>query len=448
MARTQVDSRQSPTPRVIIVGAGFGGLAVANGLRKAPADVRLIDQRNHHLFQPMMYQVAMAQLRASDIAAPLRELFDPDASVTPHMDAVIGVDLEDRCVHFASGRSTPYDVLVLATGARYEYLGHPVWGQHALSMKSLQDAMALRERVFSVLELADRADSDSERGAYLTFVIVGAGPTGVELAGALGRLLPGIIKHRFPHLDTDQLRIVVADPADHALSSMPTELGQYADKRLRALGVELMTGTAVDEIESGKVHLKGGRTLYTATIIWAAGVEGHGAGDWLPEDKVDKHNRVPVKADMTVPGYPDVYVIGDAASARDADGDPYPGLATVAKQQGAYVANLIRARLDGCGKDAHERFNYKDYGSMAMISNGSAVGEIRGHNVMGLSAWFLWGAVHLYSLVGMHNKVLVLCSWFWSMLTERRQRVTLGGVSASEREASSASEGANPSEQK
>lgn len=418
--------------RIVIVGAGFGGLAVAKGLRKTAADVQLVDQHNHHLFQPMMYQVAMAQLRASDIASPLRELFDADGPVHTQMDAVRAVDLGERCLHFNSGLTTHYDILVLATGARYQYLGHPQWRQHVLVLKSLEDSLALRERVFTALEHADRARDDAERKACLNFVIVGAGATGVEIAGALGRLLPDILEKRFKRIDADLLRIVLIDPESHALSSMPAELGCYADQQLRNLGVELMMDTAVDGIDEGRVHLKGGQTLDTETIIWAAGVEGHGAGDWLPDDLVNDSNRVPVNDDLSVPGHPDVYVIGDAAHACDENGKRYPGLAAVAKQQGAHVARLIRARLDRRDDEAHTRFKYRDYGSMAMIANGSAVARIRGRSVKGLKAWMLWGVVHLYFLVSMRNRVLVLSGWFWAMLSGRRQRVILGGVPRSE----------------
>lgn len=375
----------------------------------------------------MMYQVAMAQLRASDIATPLRELFGANAPVQPHMDAVTAVDPDNRRVHYSSGRVATWDVLVLATGARYQYFGHAEWRQHVLTMKSLADAMRLRERVFTALEMADRAQNDAQRRACLTFMIVGAGATGVELAGALGRLLPRILKHRFARIDARELHIVVADPEQRALPTMPAELGRYADHRLKSLGVDLMTGTAVEDIKSGHVQLQGGRILRSETIIWAAGVEGHGAGDWLPPALVDKHNRVPVETDLSVPGHPDVYVIGDAASAHDPDGNPYPGLAAVAKQQGGYVAKRIRARLAHAEDDAPERFHYRDYGSLAMIANGTAVGVIRGRAFKGFAAWLLWGGVHLYFLVGARNRVLVLSSWFWAMLSERRQRVTLGG---------------------
>ncbi len=434
MSRTASSQTSSSSPRVVIVGGGFGGLAVAAGLRNVAADVQLIDRRNHHLFQPMLYQVAMAQVLSGNIAEPLRELFAADSAIRPRMDAVKGVDLQARRVDFASGRSTVYDMLVLATGARYQYLGHPEWEQHVLTLKSLTQALTMRERIFSALEMAGRAGSDDERKAHLTFVIVGAGSTGVELGGALGRLLPGIVRNQFPELDAAELRIVLADPKPHAMPGMHEQLSRYTDRKLKEMNVELMTGVAVEDIEAGQVHLEGDRSIRAATIIWAAGMEGNGAGDWLPEALVDKSNRVPVEPDLTVPGHPEVFVVGDAAAATDENGDAYPGLAAVAKQQGIYVGKVIRARLDGEKTGAAERFRYTDYGTMAIISNGCAVGEIRGRHVKGFVAWLLWGMVHLYFLVSMRKRVLVLGSWLWAMLTGRRQRVILGELQHSSAE--------------
>lgn len=424
MAHTTPAPDRDSLPKVVIVGGGFGGLAVAKGLHDAPADVLLIDQRNHHLFQPMLYQVAMGQVMPGDIAEPLRRVFEGDATVRPRMDAVEGVDLDARRIDFASGQSTHYDMLVLAPGARFQYLGHPEWEAHVFTLKNLEQAMGMRERIFSALEQAGHAEDDAARRAHLSFVIVGAGPTGVELAGALGRLLPGIVDKQFPEIDRKQLRIMLIDPKPRALATMHESLGIYAGQRLQAMGVELMTEVAVDDIGDGWVQLPDEQRIDATTIIWAAGMEGAGAGDWLPEALVGKGNKVPVGADLTVPDHPEVFVIGDAAAATNEDGEPYPGLAAVAKQQGAYVADVIRARLDPA-RGPPSRFHYKDYGTMAIIANGCAVGEIRGHDVDGLSAWLLWGMVHLYSLVSAGKRVMVLASWLWAMLTGRHQRVLL-----------------------
>jgi NADH dehydrogenase FAD-containing subunit len=434
---TSLHDRHS-SPRIVIVGAGFGGLAAAKGLRKAAAQVVLIDQRNHHLFQPMLYQVAMGQLRPGDIAEPLRQLFGDDPVVAPRMDAVDAVDLDARNVGLVSGQHLDYDMLVLATGARFQYLGHPQWERHVLRLKNLTQAMAMREQVFFALERAARAPDAEERQARMSFVIVGAGPTGVEVAGALARLLPGIIRKQFPNLDADQLRIVLIDPKPRALSSMHESLGRYADQSLKARGVTLMTGAAVDDIRAGQVQVKGGQCIRAATIIWAAGMEGNGAGDWLPAALVDKHNQVPVGADLTVPNHPEVFVIGDAAAATDEDGNPYPGLASVAKQQGDYVARVIRERLAEAPAHPPARFHFTDYGTMAMIANGCAVAEIRGHNLKGFFAWLLWGIVHLHFLVSSRKRVLVLASWFWAMLADRSQRVILNSVPRSREHVSAA----------
>lgn len=417
---------RTSSPSVVIVGGGFAGLAAARGLRKVSANVHLIDQRNHHLFQPMLYQVAMGQMMAGHIAEPLREIFGADPVVRPRMDAVDGVDLDTRRVHFVSGANQPYDMLVLATGARFQYLGHPHWGRHVLTLKNLKQAMTMRERIFSALEMASQAGADdTQRHAHLCFVIVGAGPTGVELAGAMARLLPGIIGNQFPGLDPDELRIVLADPKDHALAGMHPSLSDYADRRLKSMGVDLMTGVAVEDIGRGRVQLDNGQAVHASNIIWAAGMEGHGAGDWLPDALVGNGNKVPVGADLTLPGHPEVFVIGDAAMATDDNDEPYPGLAAVAKQQGTYVAHVIGARLNEREDEPPERFHYTDYGTMAIISNGRAVGEIRGRRVTGLTAWMLWGLVHLYFLVSARKRVLVLATWLWAMLTGRRQRVVL-----------------------
>lgn len=425
MPHTSATSNRDMLPKVVIVGGGFGGLAVAQGLHDAAADVLLVDQRNHHLFQPMLYQVAMGQVMPGDISEPLRKLFAGDVTVRPRMDAVEAIDMDAQRVDFVNGQSAHYDKLVLATGARFQYLGHPEWQPHVFALQNLEQAMGMRERVFSALEQAGQSEDDAARRAHLSFVIVGAGPTGVELAGALGRLLPGVIKNQFPELDRERLRIVLIDPKPRALATMHESLGLYAGQRLQAMGVELMTEIAVDDIGDGWVQLPDDQRIDATTIIWAAGMEGAGAGDWLPNALVGKGNKVPVGADLTVPGHPEVFVIGDAAAATNEDGEPYPGLAAVAKQQGAYVANLIRAQLDETQDQPPPRFHYKDYGTMAIIANGCAVGEIRGRNVDGLSAWLLWGMVHLYSLVSTGTRVLVLASWLWAMLTGRHQRVLL-----------------------
>jgi NADH dehydrogenase len=414
--------------KIIIVGAGFGGLAAAQGLRKSPARVLLIDQRNHHLFQPMLYQVAIGQLMPSDIGEPLRKLFGNDPVVAPRMDAVNGVDLDARCVHFSSGQRADYDTLILATGARFQYLGHPDWQPHVLTLKNLEQAMTMRERIFAALEKAGHAESDTDRRDQMTFVIVGAGPTGVEVAGALGRLLPGIIKNQFRQLEVSELRIVLIDPLAHTLAGMHEPLSRYADRELAALGVTLRLRIAVEEIGARHVRLDNGECIQAATIIWAAGMEGTGAGDWLPERLVNKHNKVPVGPDLTVPDHPEVFVIGDAAAATDEDENPYPGLASVAKQQGDYVASRVRDRLAERGGRASSRFQFTDYGTMAIIANGRAVGEIRGHDIKGFVAWLVWGIVHLHFLVSSSKRLLVLTSWIWSMLVNRGQRVILGSI--------------------
>lgn len=420
-------------PRVVVVGAGFGGLAVARGLRKISADVLLVDQRNHHLFQPMLYQVAMGQLMPGDIAEPLRNLFGNHPTVAPRMDAVEGIDLDARQVDFASGRSTGYDMLVLATGARFQYLGHPEWEQHVLTLKNLDQAMTMRGHIFSALERADHAETDDERRAHLNFVIIGAGPTGVELAGAMGRLLPGIIDNQFPGLDRKELHISLVEPLPHALGGMHESLGRYTDKKLRATGVDFKTEVAVEGIEAGRVHMGDAGSIRAETIIWAAGMEGTGAGDWLPDELVEKHNMVPVEGDLSVPGHPEVFVVGDANVSTDEDGNPYPGLASVAKQQGAYVASMVRHRLGDPRSKPAERFRLTDYGTMAIISNGCAVAQIRGHHLKGFFAWLLWGLVHLYFLVSSRNRILVLGGWIWAMLTGRGQRVILGSHAGSGR---------------
>jgi len=431
MSQSSIPTDHHTRPRVVIIGAGFGGLAAAQQLRKAEAEIVLVDQRNHHLFQPMLYQVAMGQLRAGDIGTPLRQLFGNHPVVAPRMDVVEAIDLEACRVDFASGRSTNYDMLVLATGARYQYLGHPEWARYVLTLKNLEQALNMRGRIFAALEKADHAVTAEERRAYLRFVIVGAGPTGVELAGAMGRLLPGIITNEFPGLDPQELQIALVEPLPHSLGAMHEQLSRYADRKLRDQGVDLMTEVAVDDIEEGRVHLGDDDTIDAATIIWAAGMEGAGAGDWLPDDLVEKHNMVPVEGDLTIPDHPEVFVVGDANVSADEDGNLYPGLASVAKQQGAYAGRVIRHRLDNTQNAPPERFRLTDYGTMAIIANGCAVAEIRGRHVKGFIAWLLWGLVHLYFLVSARRRIRVLGSWLWAMLTGRGQRVILSSASGS-----------------
>jgi NADH:quinone reductase (non-electrogenic) len=409
------EAPQSPH-RVVIVGAGFGGLEAAFGLAGAPVAITVIDRRNHHLFQPLLYQVATASLATSEIAWPIRYLLRDRPEVTTLFANVNGVDVPGKCVLLDDGDSIPYDTLILATGARHAYFGHDEWEPFAPGLKTLEDATTLRRRILVAFERAER-ESDPERcAALLTFVIVGAGPTGVEMAGTIADLARDTLPRDFRHIDTRHARVVLIEAGPRVLAGFPDDLSAYAQRSLEKLGVEVMLGEAVTECSAEGV-VYGGKQLAARTIIWAAGVRASRAAEWL-NAPADRAYRLQVEPDLTVPGHPEIFAVGDTTTIKGPDGNPVPGIAPAAKQQGRYAAATIKARLKG---KTLPPFRYKHAGNLAQIGNHIAVIDFgRGIKLRGAIAWWIWGIAHIYFLIGLRNRLGVALSWLWVYLRDQR----------------------------
>ena len=403
-------------PRIVIVGAGFGGLSAAHALGGADADVTVIDRRNYHLFQPLLYQVATAGLSPAQIASPIRAILRRAANVRVVLGKVTGVDRERRVVRLDDReipREIPYDQLVLATGSRHAYFGHDEWESVAPGLKKIDDATAIRRRILTAFENAESAETPEERKRFLTFVVIGAGPTGVEMAGAIAELAHVALRHDFRTIDPREARVMLVEAGPRVLAAFPPALSDSAQAALQRLHVEVRLGTPVSNCDEGGVTI-GDEHVPAATIIWAAGVAASAAAHWLGVDK-DRIGRVPVGPDLTVPGHPEIFVIGDTASAAGKDGQPLPGLAPVAKQQGAYVARVLRARL--AGKSPPPPFRYRDYGTMATIGRRSAVADFGWLRLDGTLAWLMWGLIHITFLIGFRNRAVVMLEWIWSYVT-------------------------------
>jgi NADH dehydrogenase len=413
-------------PGVVVVGAGFGGLEVARALQGARTRLTVIDRRNYNLFQPLLYQVATAALSATDVATPIRSLVNaPNTDVL--LDEVVGVDLADARIRTGGGRAIPYSHLVLATGSSYNYFGHDAqWGRLAVGPKTLDDALTIRRRLLLAFEAAEMCSDDAERQALLTFVIVGAGPTGVEMAGAVVELAKAALARDFHHIDPAAARTLLVEAGPSVLAGFPPRLGRYAGKALARLGVEVRLNCTIDAIDATGV-VAGGQRIAARVVIWAAGVKASPVAPWLGVTPT-RHGAVKVNADFSLPGHPNVFVIGDAAEALGADGKPLPGLGAVAKQEGEYVGALLRRRIEGGG--AMPAFRYRDYGTMATIGRHAAVADLRGFRITGVLAWLLWGAVHLYFLIGFRNRVLVLVNWLWAWLSYGRGARVITGIEA------------------
>lgn len=408
-------------PRVVIVGAGFGGLEAAKGLSQAPFQVTVIDRRNYHLFQPLLYQVATAALSPADIAQPVRGILRKAANCSVLLATVAHVDIKSRAVETDRG-NVPYDYLVIATGARHGYFGHHEWEPYAPGLKKIEDATELRRRILISFERAETEKDPAERARLLTFVIVGGGPTGVEMAGAIAELARYALASDFRHIDPRDARVVLVEAGPRLLPSFHPKLSDYARKALISLGVEVILGEAVTQVDAGGV-LVGERTIESRTGIWAAGVRASPAGKWLGAE-TDRAGRVLVSADLSVPGARNVFVLGDAAHVEDEGGKPLPGVATVAQQQGKYIAKLLKGRVRG---KEPAPFRYRDPGQLATIGRRRAVAEIGRLRFTGFLAWLLWSFVHIYGLIGFRNRTVVALSWFWSYLTfERGMRLITG----------------------
>jgi putative oxidoreductase len=412
-------------PRVVIVGAGFGGLTCAVALRHTPVDVTLIDRANHHLFQPLLYQVATASLSSGDIAVPIRPLFREAFNIRVLYGTVTGVDPRAQLVELGENR-IPYDYLVLASGATHGYFGKDEWQRLAPGLKRLEDATEIRRRLLTAFERAELAEDPVERAALLTFLIVGGGPTGVELAGAIAELARSGMQKDFRRFDPASTRIVLVQSAPRILPSFPEALSAIAQRSLQQLGVEVRTGRRVDAIDPAGVSMSGER-IAARTVLWAAGVVASPAAHWLAAG-ADRAGRVIVAPDLSVPGANNVFAIGDTAASKGWGGRDVPGLAPAAKQGGAYVARAIGARV--AGRSAPPPFEYHHRGNLATIGRKSAVLNFGDLRLWGAPAWWLWGMVHVGLLVGVRNRVATVVNWFWSYVTYRSAiRLITGGDS-------------------
>lgn len=402
--------------RVVVVGAGFGGLEVVKGLAGAPVGITLIDRRNHHLFQPLLYQVATASLATSEIAWPIRSVVRDRPEVTTVLANVTGVDAARRHVLLQDGKTVPYDTLVLATGARHAYFGHDEWEPFALGLKTLEDATTIRRRILMAFEQAERETDPTRQAALLTFVIVGAGPTGVEMAGTIAELARDTLRREFRNIDTARARVVLIEAGPRVLAGFPDDLSDYALRSLRKLGVEVELGRAVSDCTADSVAY-GDVRLATKTIIWAAGVRASPAAEWL-DAPADRAGRLEVMPDLTVPGHPDIFAIGDVVTVVGPTGKPVPGIAPAAKQEGKHVAGIIKARLGG--KTEPMPFRYRHQGSLAQIGKRRAVIDFGRIKLRGALAWWLWGAAHIYFLIGSRARLSVAINWLW--IHARNQR--------------------------
>jgi NADH dehydrogenase len=408
--------------RVVIVGGGFAGLNAARGLRRAPVDITLIDRRNFHLFQPLLYQVATGVLSPANIAAPLRWIVERQANCRVLLGEVRGFDIEKRLVDF-DGDQVAYDTLIVAAGARHSYFGHPEWEAHAPGLKTIEDATEIRRRLLTAFELAEREADQQRRRMLLTFVIVGAGPTGVEMAGAVAEISRHSLTHEFRHIDPSDSQILLLESADRMLMAYPPELSEKAQRALERLGVTLRTKTMVVAVAADHVLVEFGGTrerIETQTVVWAAGVEASPLARQLGESvgaPLDRAGRLTVDADLSLPGHAEIFVLGDMANYPHQTGRPLPGVAPVAIQQGRFVARLIKARLLGRRLPT---FRYRDRGNMATIGRSAAVADFGKLRFSGFFAWILWLLIHLLNLVSFRNRLLVLVQWGWNYFTYDR----------------------------
>jgi NADH dehydrogenase len=413
------------SPRVVIVGAGFGGLTAAKALSGRPFDVTVIDQHNYHLFQPLLYQVATAGLSPAEIASPIRGILSRERNVNVMLGKVSGVDTAQREV-IVEGRRIPYDTLILATGAQHAYFGHDDWAAHAPGLKTIDDATYIRRRILLAFEKAETEPDAAERARLLNFVVIGGGPTGVEMAGAIAELANRALATDFRSIDPRAARIILVEAAPRLLTPFDPSLSEAARKSLEQLGVEVRLGAAVTALDAEGVSI-GAERIEARTVIWGAGVMASPAGAWLGAE-TDRAGRVKVLPDLSVPGHPDIFVIGDTALATAQDGKPLPGVAPVAKQQGQYVAALLIARRNG---QTVKPFRYRDFGALATIGRSRAVVQMGRLKIKGFIAWLLWSVAHIYFLIGFRNRLIVATNWLWNYATFQRGTRLITGVTGS-----------------
>ncbi|MCZ4344061.1 NAD(P)/FAD-dependent oxidoreductase [Sphingomonadaceae bacterium G21617-S1] len=414
-----------PRPRVVIIGAGFAGLSAARELARHDVDIVLIDKQNHHLFQPLLYQVATAGLSPADIAQPIRSIVRKQPRTQVLLDSVEGIDKAARSIRLASGAMLDYDALLIATGARHSYFGAS-WADRAPGIKTIDDAISVRRTILLALERAEtsRQEHLAERVEYLTFVVVGGGPTGVEMAGAIAELTRAAAEAEFPHITRHCVRIILVQSEKRLLPSFPASLGGAAQRALEALGVQVRLGCRVTAIDDDGVII-GDQRIAAITVIWAAGVSASPAATWL-DATADRAGRVIVGADLTVPGHPDIFVCGDTAAVIDASGKSVPGIAPAAKQMGRHAARTAVARL--LGKQSPGAFRYQGFGNLATIGRKYAVVDFGWLRLSGLLAWLLWSAAHIYFLIGFRNRLIVCANWAWNYVTFDRGARLITGI--------------------
>src|SRR5579875_2368528 len=421
--------------RVVILGGGFGGLNAAEALKRADAQVTLIDRRNFHLFQPLLYQVATGSLSPGEIAAPIRGVLSKQKNTCVLLGEAADIDPTQRQVVLKDGAQISYDYLIVSTGSQSTYFGHDEWREWAPPLKSIEDATTIRHKILLAFEAAERTSDPEERRAWLTFVIVGAGATGVELAGALGEIALHTLKHDFRSIRPADAHIIVVDAGSKVLASYPEDLSHKAEKALMKLSALTRTGVMVTCIDANGVTLKtksGSEHIASHTVIWAAGVTVSEFGRTLAKrtgTETDKSGRIKVRADLTIPNYPDIFVVGDLAfSVREKDGKPLPGVAQVAMQGGAYAAKTIMKRIRG--EQNPKLFHYFDKGDLAVIGRGSAVADVFGMHLSGLLAWLVWVFIHLLYIVEFQSRILVLIEWGFLYLTYNRGALLITGRAA------------------
>jgi NADH dehydrogenase len=409
----------SRKPRIVIIGAGFAGLSTAQRLKSVDAEIILIDRHNYHLFQPLLYQVATAALSPAQIAQPTRAIMRKQKNCTVALGNVTGIDPINKTIS-GDEKTLPYDYLVIATGATHTYFGHDDWARHAPGLKSIDDATHIRRHILSAFEKAEIATTPDEKRACLTFAVIGAGPTGVEMAGAIAELARHTLRDDFKHIDPTSARVLLIEAGPRILSAFPETLSAKAHRALEKIGVEIRINQSVTACSAEGVTIKydaGEEFIPAQTLIWAAGVKASPAAQWLNAPH-DRAGRVIVNTDLSVPDYPDIFVIGDTASIKNEDGTPVPGLAPAAMQQGHYIAKLITARLNE--QEPPAPFQYHDRGIMATIGRGAAIAKISSLQFSGFIAWLVWGLIHIMPLVGFRNRIIVAFDWLWSYLTHAR----------------------------
>jgi NADH:ubiquinone reductase (H+-translocating) len=402
-------------PRIVIVGAGFGGLWAATALARAPAQITVIDERNYHLFQPLLYQVATAGLSPADIAAPIRGILSRQRNARVVLGRVLGIDKSRRIVRLRD-RDVSYDGLVVATGAGHAYFGHEEWAAFAPGLKNIDDATRLRRKILTALERAEQESDPRERLRLMTFVVVGGGATGVETAGAIAELVKVALARDFRAINPAMSRIILIEAGPRVLPSFAATLSAAAQRALEKLGVDIRLGRPVTRCDEVGVML-GEERVACGVTIWAAGVMASPAARWL-EAEHDRAGRVLVERDLSLPGHPEIFVIGDTAAVRDEAGKALPGVATVAKQEGKYVARVLLARL--AGKPAPPPFHYRDYGELATVGRNFAVVDFHWLRLTGRLAWLVWSVAHIYFLIGFRNRLVVAMDWIWAYLTFQR----------------------------